>query len=130
MFPDIGLLELMVLVGVIIVVVGPKELPQMMRNIGEWVGKARSMAREFQRSLEEMAREAELAELREEMDALRKDNPISKLNETISGSIDPNEPFYPPGGDDPETDEPNTEDEGQTQPAAKPNDKKIEPQGS
>ncbi len=106
MFPDIGLLELLVLVAVIIVVVGPKELPGMMRTIGEWVGKARATAREFQRSFEDMAREAELAELRKEVESIKSANPLEKLKENIAGPIDPNEPFYPPGGEDPDLDDP------------------------
>jgi sec-independent protein translocase protein TatB len=60
---DIGWTELMVIGVLALLVVGPKELPRMMRTVGQFVGKARGLAREFQRSMDEAAREADLKEL-------------------------------------------------------------------
>jgi sec-independent protein translocase protein TatB len=57
---DIGWLELMVIGIVALIVVGPKDLPGMFRTVGQFVGKARGMAREFQRSMEEAADESGL----------------------------------------------------------------------
>ena len=45
---DVGWQELLVIAVVAIIVVGPRELPQLMRTVGRWMGKARRMAREFQ----------------------------------------------------------------------------------
>ena len=69
--PGIGWTELLVIVAIAIVVVGPKDLPILMRTLGRFVGKARAMAREFQDSFEEIARESELEELRKENEKLQ-----------------------------------------------------------
>jgi sec-independent protein translocase protein TatB len=60
---DIGWQELLVIGVLALLVVGPKELPGLLRTVGQWAGKARSVAREFQRSMEDAAREADLDEL-------------------------------------------------------------------
>lgn len=62
---DIGWSELLVIGALALIVVGPKELPRMLRTLGQYAGKARSMAREFQRSMNDAAREADLSELRD-----------------------------------------------------------------
>ena len=61
---DIGATEVLVLAVVAIVVVGPRDLPKMLRTVGQFVGKARSMAREFQQHFNEAADEAGLDEVR------------------------------------------------------------------
>lgn len=68
---DIGWSELLALVVIAIVFVGPKDLPKMMRTAGQYVAKVRAMAREFQSSFEDLARETELEELRKEVSSLR-----------------------------------------------------------
>jgi len=65
---DIGWTEMMVLAIVAVVIVGPKDLPKVIRTVGKWMGKARSMAREFQSSLDDIAKEAELDELKQQID--------------------------------------------------------------
>ncbi len=60
-------------------VVGPKDLPRLMHMAGKWAGKARAMANEFRRSFDEMARQAELDELRKEIEDLKKNNPITEM---------------------------------------------------
>jgi len=62
---DIGWQEILVIGVVALLVVGPKELPRLLRTVGQWAGRARSMAREFQRSMDEAAREADVAEFKE-----------------------------------------------------------------
>ncbi len=62
---DIGWSELLVIGALALIVVGPKDLPVMMRRLGQYVGKARSMARDFQRTMEDAAKEADVAELRD-----------------------------------------------------------------
>ncbi len=62
---DIGWQELLVIGALALIVVGPKDLPGMLRKLGQWTGQLRSMAREFQRSMNEAAREADVANLKE-----------------------------------------------------------------
>ena len=62
---DIGWQELLVIGVLALLVVGPKELPKLLRTVGQWAGRARSMARDFQRSMEDAAREADLDEFRQ-----------------------------------------------------------------
>jgi len=61
----------LVIIGVIaLVVIGPKELPAVLRTLGQYMGKIRRMANEFQGQFQEALREAELHELKKEADAL------------------------------------------------------------
>jgi len=71
MVPGIGGGELVLIAVVALVVVGPKDLPKLLRQLGRFVGKMRRMADEFRTSFEDMARQSELDELRKEVDALR-----------------------------------------------------------
>jgi sec-independent protein translocase protein TatB len=64
---DIGWSELLVIAVVAIVVVGPKELPRLMRIFGHYVGKLRRMAADFQRQFEEAVRDTEIDEVRKAM---------------------------------------------------------------
>src|SRR5262249_35706266 len=64
---DIGWSELLVIAVVAIVVVGPKELPRLMRTFGHYVGKLRRMAADFQRQFEEAVRDTEIDEVRKAM---------------------------------------------------------------
>ena len=70
--PGVGGLEILVIGLAALLVVGPKDLPVLMRKIGRVMGKARGMANEFRASFDEMARQSELDELRKEVDALRR----------------------------------------------------------
>ena len=54
---DLGWTELLVIGVVALIVVGPKDLPMLFRNVGRFVGKARGMAREFSRAMEDAAAE-------------------------------------------------------------------------
>jgi sec-independent protein translocase protein TatB len=71
MLPDIGGTELLVIAAVALIVVGPKDLPVLLRKLGQFVGKIRGMANEFRASFDEMARQSELDELRKEVQAMR-----------------------------------------------------------
>ncbi|MGZ9104517.1 MAG: Sec-independent protein translocase protein TatB [Rhodoplanes sp.] len=67
---DIGWSEL-VLIGVVaLIVIGPKELPGVLRAIGQWSAKIRRMAAEFQGQFHEAMREAELADLKKQVDEI------------------------------------------------------------
>jgi sec-independent protein translocase protein TatB len=60
---DIAPSELMLVGTVALIVIGPKDLPKAMRFVGQWVGKARGMARHFRSGLDEMVRQAEMEEM-------------------------------------------------------------------
>jgi sec-independent protein translocase protein TatB len=68
---DIGWSELLVIAVVAIVVVGPKDLPRLMRTFGHYMGKVRRMASDFQRQFEEAVRDSELDEVRKAMNEVR-----------------------------------------------------------
>ncbi|MGC4251877.1 MAG: Sec-independent protein translocase protein TatB [Sphingobium sp.] len=60
---DIGSSELLLIVIVAVVVIGPKDLPRALYKVGQIVGKARGMARHFRTGIDAMVREVELEEL-------------------------------------------------------------------
>lgn len=80
---DVGWSEMALILMVALVVIGPKDLPRVARTVGKWTAKARGMAREFQRSLDDMAREAELQDLKAEMEKLSRTDVRHRLEETI-----------------------------------------------
>jgi sec-independent protein translocase protein TatB len=84
MFDIFSWQHILILLGVALVVVGPKDLPRMMHMAGKWAGKARSMANEFRKSFDEMARQAELDELRKEIEDLKKNNPIADMANSMT----------------------------------------------
>jgi len=65
---DIGWSELVVIAVVALIAIGPKELPGVLRMVGQWMGKARRMASEFQGQFNEAMREAEMADLKKQFD--------------------------------------------------------------
>ena len=76
----IGYSELLVIAIIGLVVVGPKDLPRVMRQVGRWIGKAQGMARHFRSGIDTMIREAELEELekkwREENERIMREHPL------------------------------------------------------
>lgn len=60
---DIGFMEIFVIGALALIVVGPKDLPGLLRTVGQFVAKARGMAREFQSTMEDAAREADLGDV-------------------------------------------------------------------
>jgi sec-independent protein translocase protein TatB len=82
---DIGWSEMAIIMLVALVVIGPRDLPRLARTLGQWVAKGRAMAREFQRSLEDMAREAELDDVRREIEKVGRTN----IKKSIEKAIDP-----------------------------------------
>jgi sec-independent protein translocase protein TatB len=82
---DLGMSELLLIGVVALVFIGPKDLPKALRVAGFWVRKARTLSREFQTSVEQMIREAELDEMRQE---LKKATEID-LDKEFRNTIDP-----------------------------------------
>ncbi|WP_140985728.1 Sec-independent protein translocase protein TatB [Asticcacaulis tiandongensis] len=116
MLPGIGGSELILIAIVALIVVGPKDLPKLMRQIGRFVAKMRSMADEFRTSFEDMARQSELDDLRKEVEALRSGQSVSpvlddiredmrKIETEIDQNIKPVGPSYSAAKDVPSPDE-------------------------
>src|ERR1700761_6597004 len=68
---DVGWGEMVVIGVVALVAIGPKELPTVLRTVGQWTGKVRRMAAEFQGQFQEAMREAEIADLKQSFDEVR-----------------------------------------------------------
>ncbi len=86
---DIGWGELVVIGIVALIAIGPKELPTVLRTLGQYMGKVRRMASEFQGQFQEAMREAELAELKKQAEDLK--SSVSDLGNSVKdlGSLDP-----------------------------------------
>ncbi len=82
---DIGWSEMLIVAVVAIIVIGPKDLPKALRTVGQWVGKARGMAREFRSSIDDMVRESELQEIREQANSIADFD----VNKAIDAASDP-----------------------------------------
>jgi sec-independent protein translocase protein TatB len=81
---EIGWTEMLVIAIVMIVVVGPKDLPKMLRTIGRMTAKARSMAGDFQRQFNEALKEAELDDVKKSVDELRSLNPAQQIRKQLN----------------------------------------------
>lgn len=129
MVPGIGGGELILIAVVALVVVGPKDLPKLLRQLGRFVGKMRRMADEFRTSFDDMARQSELDDLRKEVDALRAGklgledvgHQMKALESDINSSLNAPTPEYKPNSYDvAETTEPANPQLDGLPPAEKP----------
>jgi sec-independent protein translocase protein TatB len=91
---DIGWSELVVIAVVALIAIGPKELPGVLRMVGQWMGKARKMAAEFQGQFQEAMREAEMADLKKTFDEVKdtatgfaSNNVMTSLQKDVSDSL-------------------------------------------
>ena len=78
MLPQFGFSELLFLVVIALVILGPKDLSLTMRKLGQFVAKGRSMANEFRAAFDDIARQAELDDLRKEIEDLKRDNAVTQ----------------------------------------------------
>lgn len=67
---DFAWSEMALIAVVALVVLGPKELPHLLRMAGQWIGKARELARDFQGQVDEMVREAELTDVKKQVESV------------------------------------------------------------
>lgn len=81
---DIGWTEMLVIAVVMIVVVGPKDLPKMLRTFGKMTAKMRGMASDFQKQFNEALKEAELDEVKKSVDSLRDMNPATQVKKALN----------------------------------------------
>ncbi len=87
---DIGSWEFLIVIVIALIVIGPKDLPALVRNVSMWIRRARDMAREFQSGLEDMARETELDKVTQEFKAdLDPDGLLDTVRQDVENSIDP-----------------------------------------
>jgi sec-independent protein translocase protein TatB len=84
---DIGWSELLVIAVVAIVVVGPKDLPRLMRTFGHYAGKLRRAASDFQRQFEEAMRESEVQEVRKAIESVRDQTPAIDLKAPVDKPV-------------------------------------------
>lgn len=80
---DIGWAEMAVIGVVALIVIGPRDLPRALYTLGRWAGKARGLLRELQQGMEEIAREAELEDMKKKLDAARKFDAKRELGNAI-----------------------------------------------
>jgi Tat protein translocase TatB subunit len=85
---DIGWMEMAVIVIIALLVVGPRELPRVIRSVNEWLGKARSMAREFKSGLDDIANQSDLAGLKTDMEGIASEASGSMIDDEAGSTHD------------------------------------------
>ncbi|MEL7030658.1 MAG: Sec-independent protein translocase protein TatB [Pseudomonadota bacterium] len=85
MLPQFGFSELLFLVIIALVILGPKDLSLTMRKLGQFVAKGRNMANEFRAAFDDIARQAELDDLRKEIEDLKRDNAVTQAVDELKG---------------------------------------------
>ena len=86
---DIGSWEFLIVIVIALIVVGPKELPGLVRTVSQWVRRARELAREFQGGLEDIAREAELDKVKDSIQTeIDPDGVVNTIKRDIEDEIE------------------------------------------
>lgn len=109
--PQLGLPEILVLAMLALLVIGPKDLPKFLHGVGKMVGKVRRLADEFRAGISQMAREAEIEEMRKEIEDLKKasgsddmQKAFRDLESDVHSAVSTSRPHphdeYPPHTDD------------------------------
>jgi sec-independent protein translocase protein TatB len=103
---DISWSELLLIAVVALVFIGPKELPGVLRTVGQWTGKIRRMASEFQDQFREAIREAEVADLKKDIDEATSNlksglDPFAGINESTEWKHSEPTASAPPAADAP-----------------------------
>lgn len=83
MLPQFGFAEFLLIAAAALIVVGPKDLPVMMRRLGQFVARGKAMAREFQSAFDDIAKQAELDELRKEIEDLKRNNALTEAQDSL-----------------------------------------------
>jgi sec-independent protein translocase protein TatB len=90
---DIAGTELLLIVVIAVIVVGPKDLPKMMRSMGRWARKIQNASSEFRRQIDQLAREAELDDIISEANAAgRKLDPKNMIQKALDPEHELDEP--------------------------------------
>ncbi len=85
---DIGMTELLVVAVIAIIVVGPKDLPGLLRTLAKQLGQLRSLARDFQGQMNEALRESELDSVKTSLDDVKNLNPVSNIKKQVTDFVD------------------------------------------
>jgi sec-independent protein translocase protein TatB len=93
---DIGWSELLLIGVVALVFIGPKDLPRALRVAGYWVGRARTLSREFQSSIDQMIRDAELEEIRQDLKKATEFDIEKEFQKTVDPTGDVAQSIKPP----------------------------------
>lgn len=108
MLPQFGFTELLMVAIVALIVLGPKDFPRMMRSLGQFVARGRRMANEFQSAFDDIARQAELDDLRDEIESLKRENALTaavddlkSVEADINAGVMRDNPAVPAAGDTP-----------------------------
>ena len=80
---DIGWTEITVILVIAIIVIGPKELPKVLRTVGQWVARAKAMTRDFRDHVDEMIRETEIEDLQKQAENIKTFDAKSIIDDTI-----------------------------------------------
>lgn len=88
MLPQIGMTEFLLLAAVALIVLGPKDMSLTMRKLGQFVAKGRAMAREFQGAFDDIAKQAELDDLRKEIEELKRNNAMTEAQDSLKAVED------------------------------------------
>ncbi len=110
--PDIGWSELALVAVIALIIIGPKDLPRILRTAGRWAGKARAMANDFRSSVDTMVREAEIDDVKKDVESVARYD----VSKEIENSIDPT------GEMAREISQPPSESDTKTEPANEPAD--------
>ena len=81
---ELGMSELLLVGIVALIIVGPKDLPKMFRVVGKYVGRAKEMARDFQRSFEDAAKESGFDDIKRNFDTVKDFSPNNIAKSTIN----------------------------------------------
>ena len=81
---ELGWSEILVIAVVAIIVIGPKDLPRALRTVGQWTGKLKRMARDFQGQFNEAIREAELSDIKKSVSDIGKLDPMADLKKDLN----------------------------------------------
>ena len=102
---DIGWTEILIIAVIALFVVGPKDIPKALRTVGVWVGKLRSLSREFQSTVEDAVRDTELDEVKKQIESAK-----TEFQKEVNESVDPKGELTGMlrGVDEPEVNENNT----------------------
>jgi len=90
---DIGAMELLLIVIVAVIVIGPKDMPLAMRTAGRWIGKMRKISGHFRAGIDTMVREAEMEDMEKKWKAqnekILREHPQESLDEMRASGVNP-----------------------------------------